>query len=177
MNVVEFVKNYNLIKPSFEEIEDPTISSDVLFSIAQGFDLRITSMDIFDDPIIDLIENTNICDTTLSVFQFYKCSNSNSMAKIGSIDEMGYLFFNRKFKCIKYEELYSSKNGDIEYIDQNEFLMFFLKYLELDFNRVFRNSVKDFRFVPDIELNVGVVKRNHLFKDLLFSIGLDIDDL
>ena len=176
MDALEFVRNYDLIKPSFEEIQEST-SSDIAFDFAKCHDLRLTSMDIYEDPIIDLIENTNICDTTLSVFHFYKYSTNNSAAKIGMIDERGYLLFNKKFKCIKFEELYSSRNGDIEYIDQNEFLNFFLKYLELLFNRSRRGSSMAFRVINDIELNADLIKKNHLFKDLLFQLEVDIKDL
>jgi len=176
MDVRRFVEYFNSIKPSFEEIKNLTssISADSELGISKDFDLKITSFNSNKNPIIDLIEHTNICNTGFSVFHFYKNTSTNSMTKIGMIEEKGNIFFNEDTKLITFQELelmpYSFVNQPIT---QNEFLEFYLKYLELYFNRIFRTSSKTLRIINDIQLNIGTIKKFNVFKELLSEIGVE----
>ena len=177
MNVIEFVNYYNLIRPSKDEIKESTssISNDITLEVLAFFDLQITSMVINDEPILDLIENTNICDTTLSVFQFYNVPPIKSIRKICSIEEMGELYFNEKTKDITFDGMYEANYVVDIGVTQLEFLQFFLKYLEISFNRIFRKKSESKRLISAIELNPVVVNKIEAFKELLLQEGVDID--
>jgi hypothetical protein len=129
MNATEFIKYFNVIKPNLEEIKKSisSISADIAFEISKDFDLKITSLILNEDPIIDLIENTNICDTRFSVFNFYDIATNDSIVKIGMIDEKGIILFDKSNGLITFEELYDDMYDlDRHSINQTEFLEVYL---------------------------------------------------
>jgi len=180
MDIIKFVEYFNLIKPSFQEIEKSTasISTDIAIEISNDFDLKITSMNLYEDLIIDLIENTNISETTFSVFHFYKGETQKRISKIGMIEEKGNVFFNKDEKYITFEEIdINQSNQYPQPINQIEFLSFLLKYLELYFNMIFRKNVKDFPIIDAIQIDIETVKKFPVFKELLYQLGIELESL
>ncbi len=179
MTILTFVNTFNLIKPKIEEIgqTDGSLSADILVEIYKEYDLRILSMELYDDFIIDLLINTNICELSFSVFHFDKIQTVNDKVKIGSIEEKGHLYFDKTNQNISFsaEEVGYSKRKT-EMIDQINFAKFILKYLECDFNRVFRAN-KPIIYTKDILLNYDMITKFPIAEVLLNEIDLALLDL
>ncbi|MCO5945369.1 hypothetical protein [Mucilaginibacter flavidus] len=175
MDAIKFVEYFNLIKPDFEEIRQ-IIPPEIIIEIAKDFDLKVVSNDLYDAPIFDLIWNTNICDISFSKIHFKRRKTDNQLEQIGTIEELGTILFDKNTGLITFEELYDDMYGfDYHPINQTEFLEFYLKYLEMEFNEIFRKSPGAPKIIDDIKLDIAVIKKFPIFKALFFAWGIEFD--
>jgi hypothetical protein len=108
------------------------------------------------------------------VFHFKIQIADNKQLKIGSIEEKGYLFYDK----INYNVIFKGCDdiNNIEVINQFEFVKFLLKYLELDFNRAFRKNM-NMLYTKDIFLNPDSIRKFSVSEVLLKEIGINIADM
>src|SRR6202000_2730241 len=127
-----------------------------------------------DAPIFDLIWNTNICDTSFSKIHFSKKQTGNQFEKIGTIDELGALLFDKNTGLITCKELYDDMYGfDYRPISQTEFLEFVIKYWEMEFNQIFRKDSNASRVITEIKLDIEIFNKIPIFKNLFFARDID----
>ncbi|RWY48518.1 hypothetical protein [Mucilaginibacter gilvus] len=179
MDIIKFIDYFNLIKPSFQEVINSVeaFSKDIAYDIYKEYDLKIISLNISNDPLMDIIENTNIASLSFSVFSFYKISSDDSIIKIGTIIEKGDLLFHKSRKTITFQCFEMSANQKAE-IDSTTFLMFLLRYFELEFNRIFRENKKaEDLITADLAFNMVDLRRFVVFNDLLDEIGIKLNEL
>jgi len=177
MDAIKFIEYYNIIKPNIEEIENSLSAEygDIANEIHRDFDLKLISLDRYQEPIFDIIRNTNISKTRFSVFHFNEIFEDLPIARIGSIEEKATIYFNSKSKSIFFEDLYPEKFAKpSQGIQQIEFLEIFLKYLESYFGMVFRKNSINKPTIDEIKPNLKIIKQNSLFQDLFFEVGLII---
>ena len=172
MDSIKFIQEFERIKPSFKEILsiDMSLSEDVVTELTEDFNLRLTSLVLNNDPILDLILNTNICSLYFSKILFVNdFRTGEEIMKIGYVMEMADLYFDNSTKCIiinSVEDHKVEKSKNI--ITQTDFLKCFLKYLEIHFNSIFRKN-KVLKYIEQ-EVDSYTFKNNPLFKMLLDEI-------
>jgi len=179
MNILNFLDIFNSIKPTLQEISvtDTSLSSDVLSDIYSEYDLHITSMEICDDLLIDLLLNTNLCELSFSAFHFKKPTLRNNSFEIGSLEEKGHIFFNAADKNVFFIDsgnTISPKKRNA--LNQLDFIKFLLIYWEFDFNRIFRNN-KSILHTKNIFVESSNIQPLSIFEVLLNEIGRKVSDL
>lgn len=132
-------------------------------------------MHIYEDLIMDLIENTNISETGFSVFHFYRDETETVKIKFCMIEEVGNLFFDKKSKYITFEtDVLWEKDYLYQTITQVDVIRFFIKYLELDFNFIYRKDIEEKPVIEDIQLDIKVIKNFKVFQEVLFQLDIEL---
>jgi hypothetical protein len=176
MNSTEFVNYFNLIKPTRTEIEttDPSLSSDVVEMVLGEYSLELISDKRFNDNLVDLVENTNISDLNFSPIQL--CRSWNSDLNIaGQIIEKGDILIDEATGNLFFRND-EGKSLHNQYITTDEFIKFYLKFLELDFNRIFRGNAI-IKATSEIAMDKSMIKKCDWLLILLDEIGVNADIL
>ncbi|GAB2691677.1 hypothetical protein GCM10027037_13720 [Mucilaginibacter koreensis] len=174
MDFIKFVEEFNRIKPDVSELIDidPTISTEVVNELIHDYDLQIICIKESEDPLFNLISNTNICNLYFcSIIFSNDFQTDEELVKIGYCVEKADIYLDCKTNTVtflSFKEYLRFETNAV--IPSNEFVEFLLKYLEIYFNKTFRKNGEQ-RYIHQIT-TTAELKTNYLFNILLEELEI-----
>ncbi len=142
--------------------------------IFDKYNLRVISDKRFNDSLVDLVENTNISHLNFSPIQL--CRSWNSDLNIaGHITDKGDILIDEATGNLFFRND-EGKSLHNQYITTDEFIKFYLRFLELDFNRIFRDNV-NIKATSQITIDKNMIKKCNWLLILLDELGVNADIL